>query len=116
MDKKLLEAKLKAFGIPVYNNQIKKSDALKVLSKLKVTADDWQEGNLIDLGIAPYSASDQAHPVNYKEVHIMMVVGVDENDRSYRYDIFKGTDIIGSDNGFKSADEAMRAAERELRV
>lgn len=113
MDKQLVIAKLESFGIAVKNGKVRKSDLEKVLSKYKLHA-DWQEGNLVDLGISPVSKNDQSEPVNYKEVNLLMVVGVDEQSGKYRFDIYAGNELLGANSGFGSAAEAMRAAEREI--
>ena len=114
MDKQLLVAKLQSLGIKVIGDKIKKTDVEKILSAYKVQADGWEESNLVDLGIAPHSKNDQSEPVMYKETSLMLVVGVDEQSKTYRYDIYAGNESLGESSGFSSAEEAMRAAEREI--
>ena len=116
MDKHVIKAKLESLGVKVTKDEkILKSDLEKVLSHFRVQANQWQEGNLIDLGIAPISRNDQSEPVMYKSVDLLYVVGKDESDGSFRYDIYHGQKTVEGNSGFGSADEAIRAADRVVK-
>jgi len=112
VDKKILISKLKNLGIEVTGGKVRKKDIEKVLSKYKVQASEWQESNLVDLGVATDSKADQAHPVMYKEVTLLYIVGKDEATNSYRYDVFHDQKAIVEQDGMSSARSAMDEADR----